>query len=148
MPLTPVPVHSCPAATHMRVVPPKAASVVMGMQQPLASQALPVQQDWPGPPQATLVPEVPPVPPPVPPVLMLASWPAEPPALDPPSPPAPPLPLDLLLLLHPISHKTAMPASKPAPRVRLIAMVSKVRVIVCPPLWTAQVGEQDLHFPS
>ena len=46
VPLTPVPVHSCPAATHMRVVPPKAASVVMGMQQPLALQELPVQQGW------------------------------------------------------------------------------------------------------
>lgn len=143
VPLTPVPVQVWPAPTHMRVVPPKAASVVMGMQQPLELQALPEQQGWPGPPHGLPVPEVPPVVlPPVPtlpPLPRLASRspepPAlEPPALDPPRPPAPPLPLlVLLLLLHPTSHKAAMPASKPAPSVRLVADVSKLRLIMRSP---------------
>jgi hypothetical protein len=137
----------------MRVAPPKAASVVMGMQQPLLSQTLPAQQGWPGPPQATPVPEVPPVPlppPPLPPLLILASLPAEPPALEPPSPLAPPLPVGvLLLLLHPISHKAAMVASEPAPRVRLTAIVSKVRVVMrFPFLDCRHVGGEDLHLPS
>jgi hypothetical protein len=44
VPLTPAPVHAWPEATHTRVVPPKAASVVMETQQPLPLQALLAQQ--------------------------------------------------------------------------------------------------------
>jgi hypothetical protein len=92
VPLMPLPVHACPAATHTRVVP--VPPLVVETQQPLALQALAVQQGCPGSPQA--VPELPPgrleLPtmlelPPFPPLPVLAVVP----------PPLPPTALVLLL---------------------------------------------------
>lgn len=132
VPLTPFAVQVWPAPTQILVAGP-AASVVMGMQQPLLLQALAVQQGCPGSPHAGVVL----VPPPAPPVPMLASaCPPEPPAMPPaPPPPAPPppepplaglpplpaVPPDVpplapapLLLLHPANINVRTPASVPA----------------------------------
>ena len=145
VPVTPVALHACPAATQVRVAAPP-PSGAMGMQQPFALQAFPAQQGSPGAPQAGAVLE-PPAPPlpifasPWPPVPTLASarppvptLPPAPPLPPPPAPPwpappippeplppsadapAPPVPEGVLLLLpHPENKRVSTPTIALAP---------------------------------
>lgn len=76
-----VPLHACPAPTHMRVVPPP--SFAIGMQQPSPSHLLPPQQTSPGVPQAPL------------PSLLASFLPPDPPPPSTREPPLPPWPVDV-----------------------------------------------------
>jgi hypothetical protein len=123
VPLVPFAVQAWPTPTQVRVVPTPLSGAI-GMQQPLALQALPAQQGWPGSPHAGVVlPPVPPPPPPAPPVPMLASRPPEPmlaslplvpPAPMPPAPP-PPAPPRALVVVPPEPAPPAPPLAVEPP---------------------------------